>query len=531
MEKLKQFFQKIKSRFKASFAKHRVRWIVLTSVGVLLVAGLVILFMPTKSGVSNVATTAVTTGKITTSISATGTVRAAQTVTLAWQTTGEIGTVSVKVGDKVTKDEDLADLVTSSLPQDVILAQSDLVSAQENLESVKNSYTDTAKAQLTLANARATLISAQSAYAASGSNRCTSDEIDYANATLVLDKQSYDKAQTNFDKFSDLPTDNANYIQAAAQLATARQTYQSALATLQYCEGKYSDSEVSVTQAELAVAQAAYDDAEREWERLKDGPTQSDIVAAQAKVDSAQAMLDEAHLTAPFDGTVTEVYANVGDQISSTGTEALRIDDLSKYLIDISVSEMDVSEVQVGQKATISFDAISDTTYNGEVTAVSQAGSVSQDSAYFTATVEVTDADNQVLPGMTATINIISTEIDNALLVPTTAIKSSFGSKSVYVLRNGSFVSVSVTTGSVSGTNTQVESNNLKEGDLVATSASSLSTESSLFQSLLGGTGGVLGGNAGGGGAGGPGGGGSPPSGGSAPGGGGGSAPSGGPGG
>jgi RND family efflux transporter MFP subunit len=234
-------------------------------------------------------------------------------------------------------------------------------------------------------------------------------------------------------------------------------------------------------------------------------------------------LLDEANLTAPFDGTVTQVYATVGDQVTSTGTAAIRIDDISNYLIDISVSEMDISSVKVGQKATITFDAISNKTYNGEVIAVSQAGSVSQDSAYFTATVKVTDADSLVLPGMTATTNIISTEIDNALLVPTTAIQSSFNSKSVYVLRNGSFVSVTVTTGSVSGTNTQVESNNLKEGDLVATTASSLSTTGSLFQSLLGGAGGILGGSTGGG----PGGGSSPPSGGSAPS-GGGSAPSGG---
>lgn len=528
MEKIKQLFKNAMGKFKASFAKHRVRWIVLTAVGVLLVAGLVILFMPTTT-TTNVSTTAITTGKIITSISATGTVSAAQTVTLAWQTTGEIGAVAVKVGDKVTKGQDLADLLTTSLPQDVILAQSYLVTYQQNLESVKNSYSATAAAQLALANARSALIAAQTAYTASGWNRGTSNQIDEANATLVLDKQAYEKAQANFDKVSSLATDNPDYVQAASLLATAHQTYESALADVAYLEGNYSSSEVSVAQANLAVAQAAYDDAEREWERLENGPTEADIAAAQARVDSEQALLDEANLTAPFDGTVTQVYATVGDQVTSTGTAAIRIDDLSSYLIDISVSEMDISSVKVGQKATITFDAISDKTYNGDVIAVSQAGSVSQDSAYFTATVKVTDADSLVLPGMTATTSIISTEIDNALLVPTTAIQSSFNSKSVYVLRNGSFVSVTVTTGSVSGTNTQVESNNLKEGDLVATNASSLSTTGSLFQSLLGGAGGsVLGGGSTGGGPSGDGG--SPPSGGSAPS-GGGSAPSGGPGG
>jgi HlyD family secretion protein len=297
---------------------------------------------------------------------------------------------------------------------------------------------------------------------------------------------------------------------------------------LEYCEGHFSDSEVSVSQAQLAVAQAAYDDAEREWERVKNGPTDADIAAAQAKVDSAQAMLDEANLTAPFDGTVTEVYATEGDQVSNTGTEAIRLDDLSKYLIDISISEMDISSIQVGQKVTVSFDAISNKTYTGSVISVSQAGTVSQSTTYFTVTVELSDADSSVLPGMTASLGIISNEADNVLLVPTTAIKSSFNSKSVYVLRNGSFVSVTVTTGSVSGSDTQVEASSLKVGDLVATDASSLSATSSLFQSLLGGAGGALGGPTGGG----PSGGGEPPSSGVAPSGsGGGSPPSGGPGG
>jgi HlyD family secretion protein len=527
MEKKEHLFQKITGKIKTDFAKHRVRSIILSVVGVIVIAGLVVLFMPTSSQ-TNASTTAVTTGNIVTSISATGTVRASQTVTLSWQTTGEIGTVAVKVGDKVTKGATLASLVTSTLPQDIILAQSDLVAAQQNLENIKNSYVVTAKAQLALANARADLISAQSGYSATGWNRCTSDQIDQDNATLVLKKQAYEKAQASFDKVSSLATDNQDYIQAAAQLATAHQAYASAQADLEYCEGHFSDSEVSVSQAQLAVAQAAYDDAEREWERVKNGPTDADIAAAQAKVDSAQAMLDEANLTAPFDGTVTEVYATEGDQVSNTGTEAIRLDDLSKYLIDISISEMDISSIQVGQKVTVSFDAISNKTYTGSVISVSQAGTVSQSTTYFTVTVELSDADSSVLPGMTASLGIISNEADNVLLVPTTAIKSSFNSKSVYVLRNGSFVSVTVTTGSVSGSDTQVEASSLKVGDLVATDASSLSATSSLFQSLLGGAGGALGGTTGGG----PSGGGEPPSGGGAPSGsGGGSPPSGGPGG
>jgi membrane fusion protein, macrolide-specific efflux system len=122
------------------------------------------------------------------------------------------------------------------------------------------------------------------------------------------------------------------------------------------------------------------------------------------------------------------------------------------------------------------------------VISLSQAGTVSQNLTYFTVTVELTDADSQVLPGMTATADVVSNEIDNALLVPTSAIQTNFNRKTVYVLRNGSPVSETVTTGSVSGIYTQILTGSIKAGDLVITNPSSMTQNRSLFQSLLGGS-------------------------------------------
>jgi HlyD family secretion protein len=395
--------------------------------------------------------------------------------------------VAVNVGDKVTKGQDLADLVTDSLPQSVILAQSDLVADQQNLDSVKNSNTPTAKALLALANAQVALEKAQQTVTSQQWVRGTSDQIDSANANLVLAKQSLQKTQDNFDKFSKVDPSNPEYAQAYSQYASAQQAEASAQANVDYLQGHYSASEASVSAGELAVAQAAYDDAKREWDRLQNGPDAADIAAAQAKVDSDQALIDEAHLSAPFDGTVTQVYASAGNQVSTVGTNAIRIDDLSHYLIDISVSEMDISSVKAGQAATITFDAISSKTYNGKVTSVSQAGTISQNLTYFTVTIELTDADSKVLPGMTATADVVSNEIDNALLVPTTAIQTTFNRKSVYVLRNGTPVSEEVTTGSVSGIYTQILTGAIKVGDLIITNPTTMAQSRSLFQSLLGG--------------------------------------------
>ena len=91
-------------------------------------------------------------GDLTAIVGATGTARANQTATLTWQTSGRIDLVSAAVGDLVTIGEILASLTTATLPQNVILAQSDLVTAQRNLDNLLNSNSAMAQAQLNLAN-------------------------------------------------------------------------------------------------------------------------------------------------------------------------------------------------------------------------------------------------------------------------------------------------------------------------------------------------------------------------------------------
>ena len=75
-------------------------------------------------------------GDLTATIGATGSVRANQSADLLWLTTGTVDKVNVEVGDQVNKGDILADLLQTSLPQNVILAQTDLVSAQQALTNL-----------------------------------------------------------------------------------------------------------------------------------------------------------------------------------------------------------------------------------------------------------------------------------------------------------------------------------------------------------------------------------------------------------
>ncbi|MGD0707472.1 MAG: efflux RND transporter periplasmic adaptor subunit [Anaerolineaceae bacterium] len=477
MKNKNNFFGSIFTGLKSSIAAHRGRWIIGTVVVVAVVV-VAIVFAKPSSTKTTYQTAVLKKGNIANAVSATGSVRAAKTATLQWQTSGEVGTVDVAVGDKVTKDEELATLLQSSLPDKVILAQSDLVTAQQNLANVQNSYTATANAQLALANAKDALDTAKKNVVSTSMVIGDSDQIDQASAEIVLFQETLNTAQDNYNVYvknhtNDAdPTIVANLLNA---LAKAKQKYASASGNLNYEQSHYTASDVAISQANLAVAQAKYDDAERAWELAKNGPSQSDIAAAQAQVDSAQALLNEAHLTAPFDGTVTKVSVAVGDQVS-TGTTAIRIDDLSNYLIDLSVSEMDINSVQVGQKATITFDAITGKTYNGTVTSVSKAGESTQNSTYFTVTLQVNDADSQVLPGMTATADIIETEVNNVVLIPNRAVRTVDGKQTVYIERNGQPVAETVTLGTSSGTYSALVSGNVKESDVIILNPSSISS-------------------------------------------------------
>ena len=93
-------------------------------------------------------------GQLTAVVGATGSVRAAQSATLNWQISGVVANVNVKVGDKVHKGDVLATLDPTSLPQNVILAQSDLVTAQKSLTDLLNSDTNRANAWIALSDAQ-----------------------------------------------------------------------------------------------------------------------------------------------------------------------------------------------------------------------------------------------------------------------------------------------------------------------------------------------------------------------------------------
>jgi HlyD family secretion protein len=192
----------------------------------------------------------------------------------------------------------------------------------------------------------------------------------------------------------------------------------------------------------------------------------ADVAAAEARVAAAQSTLDMAGIIAPFAGTVTQSDSAAGDQVSA-GAVAYRIDDLSHLLVDVQVSEVDINTVSIDQDSTLTFDAVlgrSDP-YHGKVVKVSQAGDTVQGVVSFTVTVELTDPDEFVKPGMTAAVNIIVEEVKDILLIPNRAVRLVNEERVVYLLVDGQPKSIKVSLGSTDGLNSVLVSGDIKEGD------------------------------------------------------------------
>jgi HlyD family secretion protein len=373
-------------------------------------------------------TATVERGNLTATIGATGTVRAKQTAVLIWQAAGTVDNVNVKVGDNIPADFVMAFLEKTSLPQEVIMAEADLVDAQKALDALLSS--DTARAQA---------------------------EID-----LEVAQEAYDRAANYLHYLQVSPRVPQTETRVFLQQRRWGWEY---IAKTKPFKGPAPEEWITDAESDLALKKSQLEDAQREFERLNNGNTE-EIAAAQARVDAAQATLNLARVISPFAGTVTESYPLPGDQVSAADT-AFRLDDLTSLLVDVEVSEVDINSVEIGQPVTLSFDAILGKQYHGEVVEVARTGTSVEGVVNFKVTVEMSDADEDVKPGMTAAATITINEIQDVLLVPNRATRLVDGSRVVYLLVDGQPIQTEVSLGVSSDTMSVVTSGDVNEGDII----------------------------------------------------------------
>jgi len=212
---------------------------------------------------------------------------------------------------------------------------------------------------------------------------------------------------------------------------------------------------------------------------------QSQELSIQQRKNSladAKANLANYYVYAPFAGTIAQVNVKKGDSISSGTAIGTLI--TKQQMAEISLNEVDIVKVQLGQKATLTFDAVDGLSISGQVTEIDTIGTVSQGVVTYNVKVTFDTQDPRVKPGMSTSVAIITEAKPNVLLVPNGAIKSSGNIKYVEVVESvgtstvaGTFNNAGVvlpngskqqeiTVGLANDTSTEILTG-LKEGDII----------------------------------------------------------------
>ncbi len=494
--KIKTFFQTIAKKIADYYGKNKKKSIILGSAALILIVLLSVFLAARGNAKEDTAVQAeivtLTSGTFSQTIDVVGTVRAIPSATLAWETSGIVSPLEISVGDTVKQGDTLLTLNASSLPSSVLQAQSDLLNAQYELDKLKAADSALQEAALALDDAEYDYAAKKQMRDYWNFNNISDEKIAAARAAYQQSEEDLWNAQHTYEALSDLADDNAEKIAADNALEAAQLARDKAYRNINYLLGRTYDHTVETDFIEFDQAKAALEEARVTYEKYKDNS--DEIAAAEANVQALQNTVNSAYIIAPFDGVVTDILVDEGDTVSS-GTQAVQLDNLSNLVIDISVSEIDINEIEIGQSVSITFDAIPNKTYEGAVSKVSLAGDESSGIVEFTVTISITNADENIKSGFTAVATVMINEVKNAVLVPNLAIQTMDGSNVVMVVDSANNITtVPVEVEASSDSYSIVRDGVLKAGDQVMVFANS-STSDSTFGMF--GLGGIIGGGRG----------------------------------
>ncbi len=297
-------------------------------------------------------------------------------------------------------------------------------------------------------------------------------------AEITLDRASQQKAAASYASYlsaqNALNAANAKMNSLQSTLFTANQKFVNGAGTTDPIE---DDPTYIIQRADWLQAEADYNN-------------QKGVIAqAQAALSSASLSYAETSgtITAPMSGKITNLTLTQGLSISSSATSSTdsstsnnaSSQSFGTIILEngnvqsvVNLSEIDITKVQVGQKATITMDAFADKTFTGKVSAINTEGSVSSGVTNYPVTITFDSSLPTMYPNMAVSATIITSIKNNALLIPSSAIQTTDGTSTVQVMKDKKVTAVTVEIGESNDTQTEILSG-ISEGDSVVTSTSS----------------------------------------------------------
>ncbi|MCC6290787.1 HlyD family efflux transporter periplasmic adaptor subunit [Candidatus Nomurabacteria bacterium] len=202
--------------------------------------------------------------------------------------------------------------------------------------------------------------------------------------------------------------------------------------------------------------------------KLKEGPDTLDIRSQELLVKQKENVYQDYFIRAPFAGLIAKLDVKKGDSIGSGVSIGTFI--THEKLADISLNEVDIAQIKVGQKAVLTFDAVEGLSVMGEVRELDLVGTIDQGVVTYNAKVGFDTDDERIKAGMSTTAAIIINEKQNVLVVPNSAVKTSRGTQAVEVMSEDSKTpqSRTVTIGLSDDSLTEITSG-LNVGEIVVT--------------------------------------------------------------
>ncbi|MFK7805347.1 MAG: efflux RND transporter periplasmic adaptor subunit [Anaerolineae bacterium] len=352
---------------------------------------------------------------------------------LADQTSSELASAEAKLASAQAK---LDDLLAGPTEAEIAASQASVDAAQANVWSASGSLSakyetsnaDVQQALIDLETAQENMQAAEEAWVqaavcnedSNGNIHCETYDttegnqadrnVELARAELALAEARLADAQT---------PDNNSVASSQASVASAQASYDAAVARHESLLAGAMAEEIASAEADLVSAQASLD-------TLLAGPLATDIQTyetrlAQAQTDltAARNNLADATLVAPFDGVVTEIFVAEGETASG---QAVNLIDMSGLEVVLSVDEVDIGQISMGQPAVVSVETWPDVEIVSEVIAIAPSAVNQNDLISFDVTLSLAESDLPILVGMTANADLITANRENVLLVATSAL-------------------------------------------------------------------------------------------------------------
>lgn len=329
-------------------------------------------------------------GNIVSAVSSTGTLNAVTAVQVGSQVSGQIKELLADFNSEVRQGQIIARIDPENFEARVSQAEAELAVARANV-AIQQAAVERAQAELD--NSRAALAAAKA-------------QTEKAKAVLVNSKRDLDRKQALYKKSiiskSQIDESEATYDQAEAQLSSA-QAQQQAQASL-----------VGSHEAQLKMAQAQVEHA------------LAQVKQREAALHNARIDLNHTVIRSPLDGVVIKRNVDIGQTVAASlqaPTLFTIAQDLREMQVDTNVDEADIGRIQVGQKATFTVDAFPGREFRGTVEEIRKAPETIQNVVTYTVVVSASNQDQRLLPGMTATVQVVIDERRNVLRIPNAAFR------------------------------------------------------------------------------------------------------------